>query len=121
MQLAKPDVVRCFFEQSFDPPLAAMALRWDAETAAACERLWQLPDNVAIKGPAPERFGVTICRWSEDAYRVRLLWNGLCLSWENLTRRQIMTSALASILGSLGTDVWYLLQQPLEDQTAIAA
>ena len=112
MNLPKPDVKRCFFEQHFDPPLAAMELRRDQETA---ERVWQLPDSVMIKGPAPVRFGVTIRRIGENAYDVRVLWNRLCLSWESLTRRQIMTSSLAPVLGSLGTDVWYLLEQPVED------
>jgi hypothetical protein len=115
MDLPKPDVVRCFFEQSFVPPLAAMELRWDPDGAGVFERVWHLPESVMVKGPAPERFGVTIHRIGDNAYQVRILWNRLCLSWDSLTRRQIMTSSLAPVLSSLGTDVWYLLEQPVEE------
>ncbi len=67
-----------------------------------------------MKGPAPDRFGVTVHRVGADSYRVRLLWNSLCLSWEHVTRVQVMTSALAPILAALGTDLWHLLNQPVE-------
>ena len=39
---------------------------------------WYLPDSVCLKGPAPHRFGITISRYAEDRYRVRMLWNRLC-------------------------------------------
>jgi hypothetical protein len=115
MDLPKPDVVRCFFEQTFEPPLPAMELSWHPDSAGAFERVWHLPESVMIKGPAPQRFGVTIHRIGDNAYKVRVLWNRLCLNWDELTRRQIMTSSLALVLGSLGTDVWYLLEQPVEE------
>jgi hypothetical protein len=118
MDLPKPDVVRCFFEQTFEPPLPAMELRWDPDSAGAFDRVWHLPENVTIKGPAPQRFGVTIHRLGDNSYKVRVLWNRLCLNWDELTRRQIMTSSLALILGSLGTDVWYLLDQPVEESSS---
>lgn len=121
MDLPKPDVVRCFFDQTFDPPLPAMELRWDPDSAGAFERVWQLPDSVMIKGPAPRRFGVTIHRLGDNAYKVRVLWNGICMHWDELTRRQIMTSCLTLVLGSLGTDVWDLLEQPVEEETLQAA
>lgn len=121
MQLPKPDIVRCFFEASFDPPLPAMELRWDSETPAAFERTWQLPDAMNIKGPAPSRFGVTIRRLAENSYQVRVLWNRVCLSWDDLPRRTILTSALAPLLTSLGTDVWYLLEQPIDGAASLAA
>jgi hypothetical protein len=120
MDLPKPNVVRCFFEHSFEPPLPAMDLRWDPDSSGAFERVWHLPESVMIKGPAPQRFGVTIHRLGDDMYKVRVVWNHLCLNWDKLTRRQIMTSSLALILGSLGTDVWYLLEQPVEE-AALAA
>ena len=41
-----------------------------------------------------------------------MLWNSLCLSWEGLTRVQIMASSIAPVLRALGTDLWYLLTQP---------
>lgn len=121
MDLPRPDVVRCFFEQSFEPPLPAMELRWDPDSAGAFERVWNLPESVLVKGPAPQRFGVTIHRLGENSYKVRVLWNRLCLSWDELTRRQIMTSSLVLVLGALGTDVWYLLDQPIEEALLQAA
>lgn len=116
MDLPKPDVVRCFFEQNFDAPLPAMELRWNPDSAGAYERVWHLPESVTVKGAAPQRFGVNIHRIGADSYKVRVLWNRLCLTWESLTRRQIMTSSLAPVLESLGTDVWYLLNQPAENE-----
>ena len=81
------------------------------------ERTWYLPDSVNLKGPAPNRFGITINRYARDTYRVRVLWNRLCLTWDELSRVQIMTSLLAPILNALGTDLWYLLNQPVEEST----
>src|SRR5437016_230033 len=51
--LPRPEVVRCFFEESFQPPLPAMVLRWDPDGPGVTERSWYLPDGVCIKGPAP--------------------------------------------------------------------
>ena len=112
MDLPRPIVGRCFFEHSFDPPVPAMDLTWDAYGPGFMERAWYLPDGVILNGAAPDRFGVTIHRSGADSYRVRLLWNRLCLSWEELTRVQIMTGSLAIILNALGTDLWHLLDQP---------
>lgn len=114
MNLPKPTVDRCFFEHSFEPPLSAMELCWDPDAPGVMERAWHLPEGVVIKGAAPGRFGVTIHRLGKDSYQVRVLWNRLCLSWEGLTRVQIMTSSLAIILSALGTDLWYLLNQPVK-------
>jgi hypothetical protein len=116
MELPKPEVVRCFFEQSFDTPLAAMELRWDPDGHGVAERAWHLPDSVMLKGPAPERFGIMIHRHGADSYQVRVAWNRLCLSWDGLSRVQIMTSSLAIVLAALGTDLWYLLSQPVEEE-----
>ncbi len=115
MDLPKPEVVRCFFEQSFDPPLPAMELRWNEDANGAFDRVWHLPDNVIVKGPAPQRFGVMIHRLGDNSYKVRVLWNRMRLSWDGLTRTQIMTSSLTLLLGALGTDAWYLLNQPVEE------
>jgi hypothetical protein len=114
MELPKPEVVRCFFEPSFDTPLPAMELRWDEDAPGVAERDWHLPERLLLKGPAPVRFGVTIERRGADSYHVRVLWNHLGMSWDHLTRVQIMTSSLALVLNALGTDLWYLLNQPVE-------
>ena len=118
MELPKPDVIRCFFEKSFEPHLPAMYLRWNPDAPGVAERTWYLPDSVSLKGPAPERFGIMINRHGSDAYQVRVLWNRLCLSWGDLTRVQIMASSLALILNALGTDLWYLLNQPIAAENA---
>ncbi len=111
-ELPRPEVVRCYVEESVNPPLPAMQLDWDESAPGAAERCWSLPGGVSVRGPAPARFGVTIYRRDDDAYQVRVLWDDLCLSWERLRRVQIMASALAPVLSALGTDLWYLLTQP---------
>jgi hypothetical protein len=119
--LTKPEVLRCYFEDTVQPHIPAMDLRWDPDTPGVAERTWHLPDGVSIKGPAPEHFGVTIHRRGPNSYHVRALWNQLILGWNQLTRIQIMTSALVPLLRSLGTDVWYLLEQPVEEDEIQAA
>jgi hypothetical protein len=114
MNLSKPKIARCFFERSLEQPLPAMDLSWDADAPGVAERFWYMPGGVLLKGPAPRSFGITIHRQGKDSYRVRVLWNGLCLCWDELTRVQIMASSLANILDALMTDLWYLLNQPIE-------
>lgn len=120
MELPKPNVERCFFETSFDPPLAAMDLEWNLDAPGGMERTWHLPDGLLLKGPAPRRFGISIHRLGSDSYRVRVLWNRLALHWDGLTRVKIMSTSLGLVLNALGTDLWYLLNQPVE-ATALAA
>jgi hypothetical protein len=119
MELPKPEVLRCFAVRSFDPPLPAMELSWDADDGS--EHTWHLPDNLIIKGPPPSRFGITVHRLGKDAYRVQVLWNRLSLGWDDLTRVQVMSSSLSPVLQALGTDLWYLLNQAMEEPLARAA
>ena len=95
------------------PVFQAMVLRWDPNALGSAERLWYLPEDVCLTGPAPERFGVSIQRHDTDSYTVRVLWNRTYLSWTDLTRVQLLTSALAPLLGALGTDLWQLLAEPV--------
>ncbi|HZZ82474.1 MAG TPA: hypothetical protein VFE62_28505 [Gemmataceae bacterium] len=118
MDLPKPDVLRCFVEESCKFP--ALELRWNADANGAHDRTWYLPDGLSLKGPAPTRFGVTILRTGENSYQVRVLWNHLCLSWDGLTRLQIMTGSLVALLRALGTDAWDLLNQPIEANRKVA-
>ena len=111
--LPMPDVLRCYFDDEFEPPLPAMALRWQSNGTDATERLWCLPEGVCVVGLAPQRFGLTIQRRQLDTYYVRLLWDSSCLQWPALTRAQIMTSVLNPLLAAMGTDLWYLLDQPV--------
>jgi hypothetical protein len=110
--LPTPEVLRCYFEESFEPHLPAMCLRWQGGEAPA-ERLWELPEGVTVVGPAPARFGVSVQRRDADGYAVRLLWDRTCFTWPSLSRVQLLTSALAPLLAALGTDLWCLLEQPL--------
>lgn len=114
--LHPPKVVRCFFSQQFQPHLPAMELEWDLNTPGVAESTWFFPEHVAIKGPAPVRFGVIVQRLGQDQYSVRLLWNDVCMTWGNLRRVQIMTSSLALVLQALGTDLWHLLDQPIDSE-----
>jgi hypothetical protein len=111
--LPAPQVVRCYVHTGFQPQLPAMRLRWDPNALGTAERLWYLPGDVCLTGSAPEDFGVTIQRRAADAYAVRVLWNNTCLSWCSLTRVQLLTSALDPLLRAMGTDLWYLLDQPV--------
>jgi hypothetical protein len=108
--LPAPDVLCSYRDESFEPPLPAMCLLWDAE---AGECTWELPGGVAVTGPPPRRFGIDIRRQGGDAYAVRLLWDGTLLTWPAAAREQILASALAPLLAALGTDLWCLLDQPL--------
>ncbi len=116
--LTAPEIVRCYVDTAFQPHFPAMRLRWDPEAAKA-ERLWYLPADICLTGPAPECFGITIQRQGADAYGVRLLWNGTCIHWSRLTRVQLMASALAPLLRAMGTDLWYLLDQPIAAEVAL--
>jgi hypothetical protein len=109
--LPTPDVTRCYFDGSFDPPLPAMSLAWSGTQP---ERIWELPEGMSVVGPAPERFGVSIRRLSRDSYTVRLLWDHTRLSWESLSRVQLLTSALSPLLAALDTDLRHLLDQPIQ-------
>jgi hypothetical protein len=116
LTLPEPEVVRCFFDESFQPRLPAMCLRWEDGSQ---DRLWELPDNVCLAGPPPARFGVSIHRRSPDAYTVRLLWNQTALSWPTLTRAELLGSALSPLLGAMGTDLWHLLEQPVSTESCL--
>ena len=110
--LPAPEVLHCYFDESFDPHLPAMCLRWQPEDTPPGRR-WELPEGVCLFGPAPRRFGVSIQRQDHDAYSVRLLWDRTCLNWLSLSRAQLLTSSLAPLLHALGTALWYLLEQPV--------
>jgi hypothetical protein len=113
--LPAPEVVRCFFDDAVDPHLPAMCLHWPEEDAEA-DRVWELPEGVAIAGPAPTRFGIRISRLDQDTYAVTLLWERTCMTWESLQRDQLLTCDLCPLLAALGTDLWYLLDQPISPE-----
>ncbi len=111
-RLLPPEIVRCYFDDGFAPRLPAMRLRWDA-AALAEEHTWELPEGIRIVGPPPDRFGISIRRRGDDSYNVRLLWGRTCLYWDDLARVQLAECDLTPLLDALGTDLWYLLDQPI--------
>jgi hypothetical protein len=116
--LPRVEILRCFFDESVEPHLSAMLLRWDIEFPGLADSVWRLPENVTLEGAPPSRFGITIERQGKNSFRVRVLWNQLSLIWDRLSRNQIINSSLAPILKALGTDLWYLLEQPVPEALA---
>jgi hypothetical protein len=112
--LPSPEVVRCYFDDDFEPHLPALCLRWSPDSRTPGERLWTLPEGVRLIGPAPQRFGVSIQRRGTDSYAVRLLWERTGFHWPAVTRAQLLSTSLEPLLAAMGTDLWYLLEQPLE-------
>jgi hypothetical protein len=110
--LPAPRILRCYFDNAVRPAIPAMELRWDPDAPGAAERTWSLPCRLTLKGAAPTHFGVTIHRLDVNSYRVHLLWDSMSFCWSGLTRLQIMTTSLTQVLRALGTDLWYLLEQP---------
>jgi len=113
--LPTPEVLRCSFDESFDPHLPAMCLRWDGSGEPA-SRDWHLPEGVCLHGPPPCRFGIHVHRLGDDSYTVRLLWDRTSLVWLSLTQRELLNCDLRSVLAALGTDLWYLLDQPIDPE-----
>lgn len=105
-----PEVVGCFFDIGFVPPIAAMVLRWpDGDEP----RTWPLPRGEVIHGPRPRRFGLRVRRQDEDAYQVALVWDSTYRQWFSLRRDEVLGSAVEPILASLGTALAALLDQPV--------
>jgi hypothetical protein len=111
--LPAPEVEGCEFDTSLDPHLPAMSLRW--KPGAGGERCWELPGGVTVRGPAPRRFGVGVLRVALDDYTVRLVWDRTGFVWPALGRAQLLASALAPLLSVLGTDLGYILDQPVAE------
>ena len=116
MTLLKPEIERCFVEKRIEPPLSAMELCWNAD--GVTERAWHLPEGAVLTGAPPTRFGIAVHRLGKDGYDVQVLWNRLILNWHGLTRREILASCLPMLLRALGTDLGYLLEQPIEKAQA---
>jgi hypothetical protein len=114
--LPAPEVLRCYFDEDFEPHLPAMRLRWGSTEKPASDQLWRMPEGVSLHCPPPGCFGISIERLASDAYSVRLLWDRTCLIWLSLSQGQMMESDLSSLLAALGTSLWDLLDQPITPQ-----
>lgn len=109
MTLPQPEVVGCFFDIGFMPPVAAMLLRWPEDA----ERTWALPGGETVTGPLPRRFGVRVRRQDEDAFNLALVWDSTYRQWFSLRRKEIVGTAVEPVLAALGTQLAYLLDQPV--------
>lgn len=108
----EPRILSCHFDDSFEPHFPAFDLDWQ-NTPLAEKRLWELPCGFQFVGQPPERFGIEVLRLATNCYQVRVLWNQACLQWSRLQRQQILGTSLAEVLAALGTDLAYLLDQPV--------
>jgi hypothetical protein len=108
MTLPPPQVAACYLDIGFVPPLAAMQLAWPDFPS----RTWTLPSGESLAGPPPARFGLRIHRQADDAYAVTLLWDSTYRQWFALRRDELLGSSLAAILGSLGSPLEHVLDQP---------
>jgi hypothetical protein len=72
-----------------------------------------LPCGEMLQGTPPRRFGLLIRRQAEDAYAVSLVWDSTCRQWFSLRRHEVSASALGLVLAALGTQLDYLLDQPV--------
>jgi hypothetical protein len=111
--LPEPDIVSCYFDAGFQPHLLAMCLEWKDSAETCRPRRWSLPMGVSITAPAPMRFGIDIQRQDINDYAVRMLWNQTHLGWPSLSRSQLLESSLFHLLAAMGTDLHYLLDQPV--------
>jgi hypothetical protein len=110
--LPQPELLGCYSDLGFTPPLAAMQLRWPGAIGEALQQ-WTLPRGETLHGTLPKRFGLLIRRQAEDAYAVSLVWDSNCKQWFSLRREELLGSALKPILAVLGTHLEYLLDQPV--------
>jgi hypothetical protein len=111
--LAEPEVRACEFDEAFYPGLGVMLLDWPKTGSNAAERSWPLPGGVVMAGSPPIRFGISIQRWDHDRYAVCLQWNETSLRWSSLSRADLARTCLVKLLADLGTDLYYLLDQPI--------
>ena len=118
--MAEPRIVRCLFDHSLEPHLVALELDWQGTPWAAGQRTWTLPGGWQYVGGPPRRFAIDVVRLAANSYRVRLVWNQVQVQWSQLERHQILHTSLSEVLAALGTDLAYLLDQPIPEQVPAA-
>jgi hypothetical protein len=111
--MVEPGIVCCQFDNAFQPHLLAMELDWRDSDWATTSRTWVLFEGLQFIGPAPRRFGMELLRHGVDAFSLRMLWNNTRLAWPDLKRGQITHTSLGELLAAMGTDLNYLLDQPI--------
>jgi hypothetical protein len=119
--LPKPEVIRQGMDHAQTTSVPALWLRWNHDSPTTAEKIWYLPKDLCLTGPAPERFGVMIQRRGDDSYELRVVWNEMSLAWHSLRRVQILSSALNPLLRALGKDLWQMLVQPVHQEQSLLA
>lgn len=66
-----------------------------------------------MQGPVARGFGIHILRHHLDSYAVHVVWNQTHLAWNSLSRRQLQNSCIGTLLKAMGTDLQYILDQPI--------
>ena len=118
--LSEPDLVSCLVIEDVVPHMLAMRLQWPDDESTG-PQIWDLPGNLQQFGPAPDCFGIMLHRTAFDGYDLRLWWDGVHFSWPHLPRRVIEESCLGRLLTSLGSDLSFMLDQPVRGETQPAA
>jgi hypothetical protein len=111
----EPRVTGFCYDEVFLPRVASMNLDWPDQQLSLEQITWNLPRGINILGPAPSRFGIQIVRLDTDSYTVRLVWNEMQCGWPCLTRAELLQSSLLVLLKVLGTNLEYLLDQPVQE------
>lgn len=112
--LPEPDLVSCLVIDEVQPHMLAMRLNWPDDVLTQAQ-IWDLPGGQQQFSPAPECFGIVLHRSAEDAYVIRLWWDGCYFTWQNLTRQEIENTCLHRLLAALGSDLPFMLEQPILD------
>ena len=113
--LPPPEIVGCFFDDGFTPKLLAMRLLWPVAEGQSEECAWVLPLGDVFNGPAPREFGFSLHRTGDDQYDARLRWDSRRIHWTSLRRADLLESSLPVVLAAMGTDLHYLLDQPISE------
>jgi hypothetical protein len=114
-----PRILGCFFDIGFMPPIAVMLLQWEDPCSLDVHH-WTLPNGEHITGAWPRRFGIRIRRQAEDAYHFMLVWDSTYRQWFSLRRKEILGSAIETILAALGSQLNDLLDQPFSQMPGAA-
>jgi hypothetical protein len=111
--LPAPQIADCYYEDVFQPRVSAMHLRWEGLPEAEQSHFWKFPEGITLQGPVARGFGIHILRHHLDSYAVHIVWNQTHLAWNSLTRRHLLESCIGPLLEAMGTDLQYLLDQPI--------
>lgn len=110
--LPEPDLVSCLVIDAVQPHMLAMRLRWPDDESTQ-PQIWDLPEGIQQFGPAPECFGIVLRRTEFNAYDLRLWWDGTYHTWTGLTRGAVESTCLYRLLSTLGSDLGFMLDQPI--------